>query len=93
MYADSETGPVCWKACHGRSRSAPKGGHRYLAARILTAEVAQTLQDEVIRDRELLTWVVMKAEGGGDVMARPVASGRGALPYVLRAPGRANCTV
>ena len=51
--------------------------------RIITAEAAQTLQDEADQDRELLTWVVMEAENSTEVMARPVTTGRGALPCVL----------
>jgi hypothetical protein len=50
---------------------------------MLTAEAAQTLQDECDRDRELLTWVVMEAEDSTEVIAQPVASGRGALPCAL----------
>jgi hypothetical protein len=54
-----------------------------MADRILTAEAAQTLQDESDRDREQLTWLVMEAQDSAEVIARPIASGRGALPYVL----------
>jgi hypothetical protein len=54
-----------------------------MADRILTAEAAQTIQDEADRDRDLLTWVVMEAEDSAEVLARPVASGRGALPCAL----------
>jgi hypothetical protein len=51
--------------------------------RILTAEAAQTIQDEADRGRELLTWVVMEAQDSAEVIARPIAAGRGALPCVL----------
>lgn len=49
--------------------------------RILTAEVAQALQRESEQEGELLAWII--TGGAGEVMARPVTSGRGALPYVL----------
>ena len=49
--------------------------------RILTAEVAQALQRESAQEGELLAWIVTGREG--EVVARPVTSGRGALPYVL----------
>lgn len=45
--------------------------------RILTAEAAQTLQDECDRYRELLTWGVMEARDSAEVFARPYATGRG----------------
>ncbi len=49
--------------------------------RILTAEVARALQRESKQEGELLAWIVTGSEG--EVAARPVTSGRGALPYVL----------
>lgn len=49
--------------------------------RILTAELAQALQDECATEGELLAWIVTSAEG--EVAARPVTAGRGALSYVL----------
>jgi hypothetical protein len=51
--------------------------------RILTADTAQALQSESDRAGELLTWVVMDAEDSAEVIGRPIASGRGALPCVL----------
>jgi len=51
--------------------------------RVLTADTAQALQDESERAGELPTWVVMEAEDSANVIARPTASGRGALPCVL----------
>ena len=53
--------------------------------RVLTAEAAQTIQDEADRDGELLTWVVMEADDRADMIARPITSGGGALPCVLAA--------
>jgi hypothetical protein len=61
-----------------------------MADRILTAEAAQMLQDEADLDRELLTWVVMEAQDSAEVIARPIAGGRGALPCVLVAPTLGN---
>jgi hypothetical protein len=54
-----------------------------MADRILTADAAQTLQDDSYRDRDLLTWVVTRDEGSGEAVARPVAAGRGALSLIL----------
>jgi hypothetical protein len=50
---------------------------------ILIADATQMLQHESDRDRELLPDLVMEAEASPEVIARLVASGRGALP---RAP-------
>jgi len=52
-----------------------------MPGRVLTAELAQALQDECVTEGELLAWIV--TGGTGEVVARPVTSGRGALPYVL----------
>lgn len=49
--------------------------------RILTAEVACALQRESEQEGELLVWIVAGSED--EMVARPVTSGRGALPYVL----------
>ncbi len=49
--------------------------------RILAAEIAQALQDDSTAEGETLAWIVSGAEG--EMLARPVASGRGALAYVL----------
>ena len=51
--------------------------------RILTAEIAQALQRESEQEGELLAWIVTGSKG--EVVARPVTTGRGALPYVLMA--------
>jgi hypothetical protein len=52
-----------------------------VADRVLTAELAEALQAESAAEGELLMWVVASAEG--EVVARPVTAGRGALAYVL----------
>ena len=49
--------------------------------RILTAEIAQALQDDSTAEDEALVWIVTGGEG--EMLARPVAAGRGALAYVL----------
>jgi hypothetical protein len=51
--------------------------------RILTADAAQTIQDEADRDGEVLTWLVMEADDSADMIARPITSGGGAPPCVL----------
>ena len=51
--------------------------------RILTAELAAALQADCEAEGELLVWIVSGTEG--EMVARPVTSGRGALPYVLTA--------
>jgi hypothetical protein len=56
---------------------------RAMNDRILSAQAAQTLQAESYRERSLLTWIVMSADDVAEVVARPMASGRGPLPYVL----------
>ena len=61
--------------------------------RVITAEEAQTLQDECDRDRELLTWVVMEAEDSTDILVRRAAAGRGALLRVLVANTRGGSTL
>ena len=50
---------------------------------ILTTEAAQTLQNEADRDGESMTWLLMVAGDTGDLVAQPIASCRGALPYLL----------
>ncbi len=56
-----------------------------MADRIITAGVAQTLQDETNQAREVLTWIIMEGEDDHPekLLARPVTAGAGALPYVL----------
>lgn len=51
--------------------------------RIFTAEIAQALQDDSTAEWDLPVLIVAGSEG--EMVARPVTSGRGALGYVLTA--------
>ena len=68
---------ACEAAQHAQERLS--GG----AGRILTAALAQALQDQSRAKGKALVWIVTGS--AGEMMARPVTAGRGALGYVLLA--------
>ncbi len=63
------------------SRSADSLGG--MGDRILTSEIAAALHRECLAEGEAIAWFVCGT--AGELVARPVTSRRGALPYVLTA--------
>ena len=63
-------------------------GWAVMPDRILTAEIAEALQDESARDGKLLVWIVTGSDG--EFLTLPVAAGREALSYVLVAGSMAT---
>ena len=60
--------------------------------RVLTADAAQTIQDEADRNGELLTWVVMEADDSADMIDRSIdrSAGRGRDGCMPRCPSCAR---